>query len=187
MNDVETESHAAGLIAHSDRAILSKSGSEQCVKFAEYLHKKVNRIDIIGCTNVDHMKKLIHHVRSKSLHKEIMRQSPQYTESLKERNFGVLAGSSFPLDSALFNHTRICAEKGESVAQCRRRLMRFISGICTKYPKKTVLVISHAFACQIISNVLLNKNHTILSEFWMKKCFRIQYFFIYFYSLLINI
>lgn len=175
MNDVETEAHAAGLIAYNTHATLTKTGSGQCVKVAEYLHKRVKHIDVICCTNADHLKKLVHHIRSKSPNKNILKKSPVYTESLNERNFGVLSGSRFSLDSDLFNHTRICAEKGESVAQCRRRVMKFISGICAKYPKGTILAVSHSFTCQIVSNVLLNKNHTVLSEFWMKKCSLAKY------------
>lgn len=169
MNDVETNDHVDGLIGGNPHVGLTKAGKLQCTTVPQYLHKKVKRIDVVACSDAPWLITLVHYVRSKAGNKEILRASPQYTESLRERNFGVLIGSRYSLDSDLFKHTRICAEKGESIAQCRRRAMLFVKGICVKFPKKTLLLISHSFTCQIISNVILNKDHTILSEFWLTK------------------
>ncbi len=170
MNDVETDAHAASLIADPG-ASLTKIGAEQCVLLSKYFYtKETKKVESIACSDTSYLRKVVHHIRSKSPHKETLRASPLYTDALKERDFGVLRGSRHPLDSSLFSHTRICAEKGESIAQCRRRLMKFVTSFCMKNPKTTILAISHSFACQIISNVILNKPHTTLSSFWMDKC-----------------
>ena len=116
MNDVETDASAASLIADLN-ASLTKKGAEQCIQLSEYFYKKeTKKIEAIACSDASYLRKLAHHIRSKSLHKETLRATPIYTEALKERNFGVLMGSRHPLESSLFEHTRICAEKGESSA-----------------------------------------------------------------------
>lgn len=168
LNDIETDLNEAGLIGNSNTD-LSRLGHEQCLLVAENLHKVVPKIHAISCSTTMYLKKLVHHIRSKSKDGCLLNCNVQYTDSLKERDFGVLSGSRHSLTSSLFSHTRICPERGESVAQCRKRVVSCTIKTCSSKLKDCTLVLSHPFSCQILSNVLLNKDHTLLTTFWQRK------------------
>ena len=83
--------------------------------------------------------------------------------------FGVLNRTPLSLDSDVFSHTRIKPEQGESVFECRVRVMKCINQLVKKCSDGTILLVSHPFICQIAFNALLQKDHTLLTEFWHEK------------------
>ncbi len=169
MNDVESSEKANGFLPSGDSETLSEIGQVQIRQTAEFFNEKISKIEEIYSSPSRICAQLLHHVRSKSLKEYLTKLPVKKREDLKERNFGILGGSVFGLTSDLFKHTRVCGEQGESVSQCRTRAMRIIRDIAHSHVKKSILVVSHSFLSQIISNVLLRKNHTILTEFWMNK------------------
>lgn len=168
LNDVETNYNSDSLIGDNN-AILSKEGENQCILVGTNMHKYINKLDVITSSDADYIKKLIHYVRIRSPYDHILKNTVQYTSSLRERSFGVLAGSRHSLNSSLFTHTRISAENGESISQCRTRLISYVTKFCLKNFNKNILLVSHPFSCQIISNCFLNKSHTVLTNFWLTK------------------
>ena len=166
LNDVQSVMDKDGLIANNG-AVASPLGEKQSLQISSFLSTKVKQLDLIAASDATRLNKLVHNVRITIKTSKGQTVDLRSSEALRERNFGVLTGSMFSIDSDLFNHSRICAEKGESVAQCRGRLMKFVKGVCK--PHIRILIISHPFACQIISNTILGKKHTELTSFWFKK------------------
>ncbi len=166
LNDVESTLDNDSLIA-GYKTPASKAGEKQSLQISSFLGKKIKQLDLIAASDAVRLNKLIHNIRITIKTSKGAAVDLRLSESLQERYFGVLVGSKFSLDSDLFSHTRICAEKGESVAQCRDRLMKFVKGVCKSHLR--VLIISHPFACQVMTNVILGKKHTVLTSFWFKK------------------
>ncbi len=166
INDVQSDMDDDGLIPSNDAAASAK-GESQSIEIANYLSTKVKEIDKIAASTAKRVGKLVHNIRLKIKTRNRSTVVVKRTEALTERNFGVLTGSRFALDSDLFSHTRICAEKGESLAQCRDRVMKFIDAMCKTNMR--ILVVSHPFVCQIVMNVILRKDHTRLTSFWLRK------------------
>ena len=166
LNDVGSDFDQDGLIPAMDTPI-SKEGEEQAGKIAEYVAKEVKEIDSIAASDMERINKLVHQMRVRIKSSNNQLASVKRTESLRERNFGVLAGTTYSLESDLFNHTRICAEGGESVAQARDRAVNFVNSYCARNLR--YIIVSHPFLCQIVSNVFLSKNHTTLTSFWFQK------------------
>lgn len=167
LNDVETALHAEGLIVGDQDDVLTKNGQDQCLLFSKKIAHKLKDIRSIYASPASYLKKYIHHIRSTN--KKMVPLSPVFSEGFKERNFGVFSGSKCSIKSDIFNHTRVKAEGGESINECRTRTMKPFTKITNLAVKKNILIISHPFVCQIITNVVLNKDHTILSEFWLTK------------------
>ena len=61
----------------------------------------------------------------------------------------------------------VTEEQNENYDEDRERVMRFIDAMCKTNMR--ILVVSHPFVCQIIMNVILRKNHTSLTSFWLRK------------------
>jgi broad specificity phosphatase PhoE len=166
LNDVENSLDSEHLIPDNFTPV-SPHGERQSVSIASYLSKKTKELDLIAASDSPRLSKLIHNIRINLKGPGSTTVNLRQAKALRERDFGVLSGSRFSIDSDIFKHTRICAEKGESVAVCRERAMSYFNGICRGHLR--ILVISHPFVCQIISNVLLSTTHTTLTSFWFKK------------------
>ncbi len=167
INDVECAQDDDNCISEND-SVITRKGEQQSVDISSYLLQKINKIGLIVSSDASRLTKLIHNIRVKFKSPNLPALHVIYSKSLRERDFGLLCGSRYSLNSDLFRHTRICAENGESVAQCRDRIMSFIKNICDKDYHK-VLIASHPFACQIATNSMLSKSHTIITSFWLKK------------------
>jgi len=167
LNDVECKLDAAGVIVGSSDSACSETGKKQSDQIAECLSKKFPKFDVISASDADRLTHLLHQIRTKC---RFNTPRIRYSTSLRERNFGVLTGTIFMpgLQSDLFTHSRICAEKGESVSECSVRSMKFINGFL-RGGFKNVLCVSHPFVCQIICNSICNRKQTMLTKFWFQK------------------
>ena len=161
LNDVATEMDA--LLTGDKDLPASEEGEQQSKFIADFVIEKCQQIDYIASSDAQRITKLVHHFRFKHSKKKYK----PYV-GLRERNFGVLTGAPYSLNSDMFQHSRICAEGGESVQQCRLRVMQVVNELCQEM-NCYILMISHPFTCQIIHNVLCNRAHTIVENFWMRK------------------
>lgn len=167
LNDVHTHLDKEGLLY--DNAGFDELGKRQSISIADYINKNINVPDEIICSDAANLQLLIHKIRMGSSNKLLTENRVHQHKSLKERSFGVLTATKIPLDNDIFTHSRILPEHGESVSQCRERLLNYIKDYCSHRLDKTILCISHTFSCQILSNVLLQKSHCLLSKFWQNK------------------
>ena len=164
-NDVLTEIDEAQLITGRLDPSPNKEGEVQSVKLATYVIEKCGAIDYIASSLAKRVKKFTHHLCLNNIAKKSV--LPSRNNVLSERDFGVLNGTRYSLNSDLFTHTRICAQGGESISECRDRMFGFVVAICQKHDN--ILIASHPFACQILTNKILNHDHTLLTEFWFQK------------------
>ncbi len=168
VNDVHSDMELSGLLVGRDEVPPSKQGLKDSVIISDYLSSTFDNISQIVASNDTRVSRILHYLR---LHAH--RNIKVYTsDALCERDFGVLSGSNPQLiggfDSDIFTHSRICPESGESVSQCRNRLVPYVRST-TSGKDGTSIILSHSFACQIIFNVFMNQDITHLSDFWMKK------------------
>jgi len=147
----------------------SDKGSAQADNIASWLHVLDFKFDLITVDSNQNKANLTlsHKIRIASKNHYLLYNSIFETPFLAERDFGVLSGTRFPLNSDIFTHTRICPEKGETVAQCRDRFSLY-ANYCLKN-EKNIIALSYPFQCQIGFNYLLRKKITNISEFWMKR------------------
>lgn len=143
-----------------------QNGINQSIEIAKKIQTHLKDINLIVSSKMNRIKKLTHNIRTLSPSAKLAGVKFQSLHNFDERSFGVLTGSQFSFDSDLFQHTRICVEEGESIAQVRERTVSAINKICKK---DNILLISHPFACQILFNSLLSKKHTLITNFWMSK------------------
>ena len=165
LNDVQTEWSKLGFLGVSSHPADSV-GQKQSIEIAQYMVSKTNISNILA-SDAPCLAKLLHYLQSKSGKK--LERSVIYTDALLERNFGVLEGTKFRLDSEIFTHPCICPEKGESVRQCTERVMFAVNRFRSKNPKGSNLIVSHSYTCQIIANMFTNSAITLVTDFWMKK------------------
>ncbi len=175
INDVQTDMDGSGLIVGDSQAEADATGLEQSVEVATGIQEYIRNAQMMYASDAPRIMRLLHHIRSKSERAKLASIRTHFVHSLRERNFGVLTGSTYTLQSDLFRKTRICAEEGESIAQCRKRLMKFVNLACSSGGR--LIMVSHPFACQIIMNCMLGKDHTTLTSFWFKKgsMFKVSY------------
>jgi len=169
LNDVLTDADDAQLIVGDADPVANADGQAQADIVSAYLHEKIENIDYVYSSDALRLKKLVHKIRVNSKDQGLTSLTPRRLEGLRERSFGVLNRTPVMFDSDLFCHTRVKAEKGESIFECRGRVMRCVNDMVTRYPDSTILLVSHPFACQIIFNAALQKDHTILTKFWYDK------------------
>ncbi len=167
LNDVECELDSAGIIVGSSLSPCSQRGKHQSDQISECLSKKFPKFDAIAASDAVRLTHLLHQIRKKCI---VTTPRIRYSDALRERNFGVLTGTIFMsgFQSDLFTHSRICAEKGESVAECAARAMQFVKGFFSQ-ASKNILCVSHPFLCQIICNAICNKKQTALTKFWFQE------------------
>ena len=167
LNDVSTDLDDAVLLASDITVSANRTGNLQSDIIANYVLEKVPVIDYIYHSDAIRIRKLIHKIRADYKGK-LGKSSTQVF--LRERNFGVLDRSPINFESDMFSHSRIKAENGESVSECRIRIIRVITEIISyQNYDKVILVVSHPFVCQIAFNALLQKPHTTLTQFWQEK------------------
>jgi len=164
INDVNTETEENGLIVGNSLTKASVQGEKQAVKIAKFLSDRMGRVTSIASTDALRVSRLVHQIQARC---NIM-SKVLYHHNLQERNFGVLTGTRFSINSDIFTHTRICAENGETIRQCQDRALSIIKKICNN-DGAHVLTISHPFLCQIITNSLYGQSLTLLTDFWFKK------------------
>lgn len=166
LNDVHSEWDDYGFLVGGSDNPADALGQEQSIKVAETIASMfpINRILTSDAVNLI---KLLHHLQVNS--KNSLERAVIHTADLRERDFGVLSGTIFPLESDIFTHSRICPEGGESIEQCKNRVMVAVRKFCDKHPIGINLVVSHPFTCQIIYNVLLNLPLTQIESFWFHK------------------
>lgn len=167
LNDVSTVLDESNLIVGDSDVLPNDKGDKQSIEISKKIQPYLIGINSIVYSPAIRLSKMVHHIKTKSEHGKLANINSKKINALKERSFGVITGSQHSIESDLFSHTRICAEKGESIAQVRERVIPAIESLCEK--NKKYLVVSHPFLCQILFNVLLKKNHTILTKFWMQK------------------
>ncbi len=165
LNDVDTDLDKSHLIVGSRDVAANASGENQADEIVNYLYDKIS-VSAVYSSPALRLKKLLHLLRVKC--PGLLNKKIEYSNALAERSFGVLQGCSYSMDSDLFRHTRICAERGESIRQCKERGISQITAICKNEGVNT-LVVSHPFMCQILTNVFLGKDHTLLTKFWFTK------------------
>lgn len=168
INDVECKMDKSGMIVGSAESPLTDEGVRQAGQISNFLVNIQPVFDVMMASNSGRLTKLLHQIRMKV---KIKQPKVKYSPLLLERNFGILNGTKFigGLNSDLFKHSRICAEGGESVAQCSDRAMRFIRSVVAEGDSKSILCVSHPFLCQIICNSICNQKQTVLTPFWFKK------------------
>ncbi len=169
LNDVSTECDEAALLVGDADPSASMEGQDQCDIISSYFLENCPKIDFVYSSEALRLRKLVHQIRHNSKDSRISSLMPRRLEGFRERSFGVLNRTPLSLDSDVFSHTRIKPEKGESVFECRVRIMGCISMLIKKYPTKSVLIISHPFICQIAFNAMLQRDHTLLTHFWQEK------------------
>jgi len=165
MNDVNTKMEENGLIVGSSGVNASKIGEEQSILIAERISKRIGKIKTLASSDAARLSKLIHQIIVRC---NMSNSTVAYYPGLRERNFGVLTGTRFSINSDIFTHSRICAENGESIRQGQDRANSIIQKLCHNDITQ-VLAISHPFLCQIITNMLYGKAITTLTRFWFAK------------------
>ena len=163
INDVHSQFDDTGFLVGCRDAQLTDEGTSQSFIIAQYLMKRFCPKNIITSDAV-RLKQIIHHLRI-----GIKGATFRTTDALRERNFGVLAGMTPNLNSEIFTASRICAEQGESIAECRSRMLYAINKYDEAYPNDLNLFISHPYVCQIAENVLVGRDVTTLEGAWFKK------------------
>lgn len=169
LNDVSTEIDEANLIVGDTDPPHSVKGKQQADIISAFFQKKVSNIDLILSSDAQRIKKLVHKIRADSKDQNLTSLTPRRLEALRERSFGVLNRTPCSLESDIFRHTRIKPEKGESIFECRVRIMKYIVDVVEKCQDKTILLVSHPFVCQIAFNAILQRDHTIVTDFWISK------------------
>lgn len=164
INDVSTNVEENGLIVGSSQVEASIEGEKQAIEIAKRLSTRIGKITSITSTDALRVARLVHQIQARC---NIMGKV-FYHHNLQERNFGVLTGTRFSINSDIFTHTRICAEGGETIRQCQDRALSFIKKTCSN-DGMHVLSVSHPFLCQIITNSLYGQALTLLTRFWFKK------------------
>lgn len=167
LNDVDCELDKYNMLTGYLDPPVSQFGRQQSIQISQFVFKLFPVFDIVLASRLVRSVKLLHQIR---LLCRIKSPHIRYSENLSERNFGVLNGTKFSsgLQSDLFRHSRICAEGGESVAQCVDRSMKFLRQSIAGN-KFDILCLSHPFLCQIICNSICNVKQTILTQFWLNK------------------
>lgn len=169
LNDVSTELEEANLLVGDSDPPHSVTGKQQSEVIAPFFHEKVPNIDLIFSSDARRIKKLVHRIRVDSKDQNLTNLTPRRLEALRERSFGVLNRTPYLVGSDIFRQTRIKPEKGESIFECRVRMMKCISNMVEKFKDKVVLLVSHSFACQIAFNAILQRDHTFITDFWTRK------------------
>jgi len=169
MNDVSTDIDKRSLLVGSRDVSATEEGLQQSVDIAKYFISRAPKINVILTSDASRISRLVHCIRFFSEDNYLTRVHVKVLDSLRERSFGVLTGTPHSLDSEIFTHSRICPEEGESVGQCRDRAVYPLKVILDKNPGSTLLVVSHPFVCQIVTNFFLGKAVTFLTDFWFKK------------------
>lgn len=169
LNDVRTNADEGGLIVGDADPVANADGQSQAELVGIAVNERVSDIDYIYSSDALRLRKLVHKIRTNSKDNKLTSLTPRRLEALRERSFGVLNRTALLLDSDLFSLTRIKAEQGESIFECRVRVMKCINDLVQKYTNSTILIVSHPFACQIMFNAMLQKSHTLLTEFWHEK------------------
>ncbi len=169
LNDVSTEAEEGGLFLGCSDTPASKLGDTQSNTVGVFFNSKVPLIDVIIASDAVRLKRMVHKIRTNSKDQHLTKVNIILLQALRERDFGVLNRTPIKNNSDLFSHSRISAEQGESVLQCRTRVMKCIEELCNKYSDKSILIVSHPLVCQIITNVALQKNLTSRSIFWNEK------------------
>ena len=169
MNDVSTEVDEANLLVGDADPPDSVKGKQEADIISTFFHEKVNEVDLILSSDAQRIKKLVHRIRADSKDQNLTSLTPRRLEALRERSFGVLNRTPYSLESDIFRHTRIKPEKGESIFECRVRIMKYIVDVVEKCRDKTILLVSHPFVCQIAFNAILQRDHTLVTDFWIRK------------------
>lgn len=167
LNDVECEMDVADLVVGNSDDPATPQGEKQAITIATNLHRHLGQVDALAASKAIRVAKLVHNIRMKSKDAYLTKIKVRYLDALAERSFGVLNGSRINIESDLFKHSRITAEDGESIAMVRKRMVDTIDAL--RQGGKSVLIVSHPFACQIAFNALLGESHILLSNFWFKK------------------
>ena len=169
LNDVSTELDEAKLLVGDADPPDSLTGKQQADVISTFFHEKVGSVDLILSSDAQRIKKLVHKIRADSKDQSLSSLTPRRLEALRERSFGVLNRTPYSLESDIFRHTRIKPEKGESIFECRVRIMKYVVDMVEKCRDKTILLVSHPFVCQIAFNAILQRDHTIVTDFWTRK------------------
>lgn len=169
MNDVSTELEEINLMPGDDDPPASKLGNQQADEIVPYFYTKVKQIDVLFSSGATRTLKLVHKLRLLSKDNHLTGIDTRKLVGLQERSLGVLNRSLIPWTSDVFCHSRVLAEEGESILQCRSRVMTCVSNVCKEHEGKLILFVSHPLLCQIATNSILHKGHTLHTEFWQKK------------------
>jgi len=164
-NEDRASSYIVGQLDHS----ASDEGLRQSSIIGKYFNSIVADINFIMYSDAQRLSMLLHHIRTRSKDQYLLMVKTQKTPRLRERCFGVLEGTQYTYKSDIFQHSRICAEGGESIAQARDRSMERIQYVCEHKSSYHALIVSHPFICQIICNLFARQKLTRLTNFWLHK------------------
>lgn len=166
LNDVHSGADEFTRLVGSKDIPASEQGLEESIQIAKaFTEKAPKKIDVVVCSSASRISRMVHWIRMLSKGEYLTRKKIKITDALKERGFGVFEGTLYSFTSEIFTHSRICAEGGESVAECRDRSVYFLKTFFEK-ADQTVLAVAHPFVCQIITNFFLGKAITHISPFW---------------------
>lgn len=169
VNDVFAwEDDSSILIGQAD-PLPTDTGNRQALLVAQSINKNLRDIDCLLTSGAKRLSKLLHNLRGASTGYYLLRTHPKTSKNLLERSFGVLQGTQHSFSSDIFTHTRICPEGGESIAQCRDRVIQLVQDHCTRKEYRHILMLSHPFLCQVLCNFLARQTLTRLTNFWMHK------------------
>lgn len=169
LNDVQNDLDEEHLISGDSETDASELGEKQSIEISEAIQKHITDVSFIAQSPASHILKLLHQIKIKSPGQRLTRVRCVTDGGLKERSFGVLNGSQHSLQSDLFTHSRICAENGETIAQCKDRIVNAIQTSSGWKTDRSGLFVSHPFACQIFTNHVLGLPQTLLCPFWFTK------------------
>ena len=165
VNDLPTTLFNEGFLVGQLDPEPTEEGLKYAPQIGRMINENVGHLTDITASDAKRVSALVHHIRVNSNDRSLLSHQVRHTQSLRERSFGVLDGVYWnSLQSDMFSHSRMTAEGGESIAQCRDRVIGYLSNINDSWRG---VVVSHPFVCQIVSNVVLGRGHTTLTSFWL--------------------
>ena len=146
---------------------LTKEGIQQAKKLA--LRLKDEKIDKIYSSDLK---------RAKDTAKEIIKYHPktevEYTPALRERNWGIYeCKKGEEITKAIGRKTdesNFTPEKGESYAEMRKRISKFINNLIKKEHNKTILLVTHGGPIMHLLLHLFQQNYEKHKKYMHHNC-----------------
>jgi len=150
----ETLENRAGLLQGHNEGSLSEKGINQAKKLA--LRLRDEKIDIIYCSDLGRAVKTAEEIHT--YHKDT---DIEYTEQLRERNFGEFQGrkredvgwSLNDLNSKFPN-----PNNGETESEVYKRAESFLKYLSEKHSRHTILLVCHGYIGKVLNGILSQKS-----------------------------
>lgn len=168
INDVETEQDKMGLIVGGRDVPATHDGLRDSINIAKHVIRCAEDVGCILSSDMARVSRVLHHLRV-----NVKYGTPcKISDRLRERDMGIFNCNNMQIvggfQSDIFQHSRVCAEAGETVSQCSERVCGFIKEQVYKY-EGTMIVLSHPLAANIAFNSFLRRSITDIHPFWLKK------------------